>query len=111
MANHGDEDAAVHSGRRCAAAWLAAMAKKKPFKSKKRASAEDEEEEEHVPEPGFNDEDYEGAIAFPGGEDDEEIFGVITDIEGVGDKAEASVYFGSVGEKRLLLSWAPLEKI
>lgn len=37
--------------------------------------------------------------------------GVITDIEGVGDKAEASVYFGSVGEKRLLLSWAPLEKI
>jgi DNA helicase-2/ATP-dependent DNA helicase PcrA len=37
--------------------------------------------------------------------------GVITDIEGVGDKAEASVYFGSVGEKRVLLSWAPLEKI
>ena len=37
--------------------------------------------------------------------------GVITDIEGAGDKAEASVYFGSVGEKRLLLSWAPLEKI
>ena len=37
--------------------------------------------------------------------------GVITDIDGVGDKAEASVHFGSVGEKRLLLSWAPLEKI
>jgi len=37
--------------------------------------------------------------------------GVITDIEGTGDKAEASVYFPSVGEKRLLLSWAPLEKI
>ncbi len=37
--------------------------------------------------------------------------GVITDIEGAGDKAEASVYFPSVGEKRLLLSWAPLEKI
>ncbi len=37
--------------------------------------------------------------------------GVITDIAGVGDKAEASVYFGSVGEKRLLLGWAPLEKI
>lgn len=37
--------------------------------------------------------------------------GVITDIAGIGDKAEASVYFGSVGEKRLLLGWAPLEKI
>ena len=37
--------------------------------------------------------------------------GVIIDIAGAGDEAEASVRFGSVGEKRLLLSWAPLEKI
>jgi len=37
--------------------------------------------------------------------------GVIIDIEGSGDKAEASVHFQTVGEKRLLLSWAPLEKI
>ncbi|MBT5137529.1 MAG: DNA helicase PcrA [Acidimicrobiaceae bacterium] len=37
--------------------------------------------------------------------------GVIVDIEGTGDKAEASVHFPNVGEKRLLLSWAPLEKI
>ncbi len=37
--------------------------------------------------------------------------GVVIDIEGSGDKAEASVNFPSVGEKRLLLSWAPLEKI
>ena len=37
--------------------------------------------------------------------------GVIVDIEGSGDKAEASVHFPSIGEKRLLLSWAPLEKI
>ncbi len=37
--------------------------------------------------------------------------GVIIDIEGAGDKAEASIHFPSVGEKRLLLSWAPLEKI
>jgi DNA helicase-2/ATP-dependent DNA helicase PcrA len=37
--------------------------------------------------------------------------GVVIDIEGSGDKAEASVHFPSVGEKRLLLSWAPLEKI
>jgi DNA helicase-2/ATP-dependent DNA helicase PcrA len=37
--------------------------------------------------------------------------GIIIDIEGSGDTAEASVHFPSVGEKRLLLSWAPLEKI
>ena len=37
--------------------------------------------------------------------------GVIVDIKGEGDAAEASVHFGSVGEKQLLLLWAPLEKI
>ncbi|QGG96925.1 hypothetical protein GH723_01690 [Actinomarinicola tropica] len=37
--------------------------------------------------------------------------GVILDIEGQGDKTEAVVRFPSVGEKRLLLAWAPLEKI
>jgi DNA helicase-2/ATP-dependent DNA helicase PcrA len=37
--------------------------------------------------------------------------GVILDIIGSGDKAEAVVRFPSVGEKRLLLSWAPLEKV
>ncbi len=37
--------------------------------------------------------------------------GVITAIEGAGDKAEAVVHFRGVGEKRLLLAWAPLEKI
>ena len=37
--------------------------------------------------------------------------GVILDIEGMGDKAEATVRLPEVGEKRLLLSWAPLEKI
>ena len=37
--------------------------------------------------------------------------GVILDIEGGGDKAEAVVRFPEVGEKRLLLAWAPLEKV
>ncbi len=36
--------------------------------------------------------------------------GVIIDIEGAGDKAEATIAFAGVGEKRLLLSWSPLEK-
>jgi DNA helicase-2/ATP-dependent DNA helicase PcrA len=37
--------------------------------------------------------------------------GVILMIEGQGDKAEAVIRFPSVGEKRLLLSWAPLKKV
>jgi len=37
--------------------------------------------------------------------------GVVIHIEGTGDKAEAVVRFPDVGEKRLLLAWAPLEKV
>jgi DNA helicase-2/ATP-dependent DNA helicase PcrA len=37
--------------------------------------------------------------------------GVILGIEGSGDKAEAVVNFAGIGEKRLLLAWAPLEKL
>jgi len=37
--------------------------------------------------------------------------GVVIQIIGQGDKAEAVVRFPSVGEKRLLLAWAPLKKI
>ncbi|CAN5745055.1 DNA helicase PcrA [soil metagenome] len=37
--------------------------------------------------------------------------GVILDVEGAGDKTEALVRFPGLGEKRLLLSWAPLEKL
>jgi DNA helicase-2/ATP-dependent DNA helicase PcrA len=37
--------------------------------------------------------------------------GVIIDIEGEGEKAEATVRFPDAGEKRLLLSWAPLQKV
>jgi DNA helicase-2/ATP-dependent DNA helicase PcrA len=38
--------------------------------------------------------------------------GVILDIEGTGDRAEAVVNFrGGIGEKRLLLAWAPLQKL
>lgn len=36
--------------------------------------------------------------------------GVILDMEGAGDRAEAVVNFRDVGEKRLLLAWAPLKK-
>ncbi|MEJ5253846.1 MAG: DNA helicase PcrA [Acidimicrobiales bacterium] len=37
--------------------------------------------------------------------------GVILSLEGSGDKVEAVVNFRGVGEKRLLLAWAPLEKL
>ncbi len=37
--------------------------------------------------------------------------GVIIDIDGQGDKAEATIRFAGAGEKRLLLSWAPLTKV
>ena len=36
--------------------------------------------------------------------------GVVMSVSGSGDRAEAVVSFSSVGEKRLLLSWAPLER-
>jgi DNA helicase-2/ATP-dependent DNA helicase PcrA len=37
--------------------------------------------------------------------------GVIVDINGSGDKTEARVRFRDVGEKTLLLSWAPLTRV
>lgn len=37
--------------------------------------------------------------------------GVVVDMAGDGEQAEASVRFPDAGEKRLLLAWAPLEKI
>jgi DNA helicase-2/ATP-dependent DNA helicase PcrA len=36
--------------------------------------------------------------------------GVIIDLDGEGDKAEAVINFASAGEKRLLLSWARLKR-
>ncbi len=36
--------------------------------------------------------------------------GVILDVEGQGDKSEALIRFPAVGEKRLLLAWAPIER-
>jgi DNA helicase-2/ATP-dependent DNA helicase PcrA len=37
--------------------------------------------------------------------------GVILQLVGDGDKTEAVVHFRDVGEKRLLLAWAPLTKV
>ncbi len=37
--------------------------------------------------------------------------GIVVDLSGSGSEAEVSVMFSRVGEKRLLLSWAPLERI
>ena len=37
--------------------------------------------------------------------------GTVTEINGVGDKTVAVVDFGSAGSKRLLLRYAPIEKL
>jgi DNA helicase-2/ATP-dependent DNA helicase PcrA len=37
--------------------------------------------------------------------------GVVVEVVGRGDAAEATVEFRGIGEKRLLLAWAPLEKV
>jgi DNA helicase-2/ATP-dependent DNA helicase PcrA len=37
--------------------------------------------------------------------------GVIIELSGAGDTTEAVVNFRGVGEKRLLLAWAPLQRI
>ena len=37
--------------------------------------------------------------------------GTVTGTSGVGDKAEATIDFGTVGTKRLLLRYAPVDKI
>ena len=37
--------------------------------------------------------------------------GVIIGLEGQGDKTVATVRFAGAGERQLLLSWAPLQKI
>ena len=53
------------------------------------------------------------AMALRAGEDvvhDKWGEGVIISVTGQGDKAEAHVRFPSVGEKRLLLAWAPLRR-
>ena len=36
--------------------------------------------------------------------------GVVLDLQGTGDKTEVRVRFPDIGEKNLLLAWAPLKK-
>ena len=55
----------------------------------------------------------DAAVAFAVGDDVSHATfgdGVVIEIIGDGDKAEATISFADVGEKRLLLSWAPLER-
>ena len=49
--------------------------------------------------------DLEGSDLLHWGE------GVVSEIVGSGDRAEAVVVFNGHGAKRLLLAWAPLEKV
>ena len=37
--------------------------------------------------------------------------GIVVSVAGAGDKAEATINFGKYGEKRLLLRYAPVEKL
>ena len=37
--------------------------------------------------------------------------GVVTTVSGMGDDAEATISFSDVGEKRVLLAYAPLTKV
>jgi DNA helicase-2/ATP-dependent DNA helicase PcrA len=37
--------------------------------------------------------------------------GTVVSVAGAGDKAEATINFGQYGEKRLLLRYAPVEKL
>ena len=37
--------------------------------------------------------------------------GVVTTVSGLGDDAEATISFSDVGEKRVLLAYAPLTKV
>ena len=37
--------------------------------------------------------------------------GTVVGVVGTGDRAEATINFGSLGEKRLLLRYAPVEKL
>ena len=39
------------------------------------------------------------------------IFATVVLVSGDGDRAEATIDFGSFGEKRLLLRYAPVEKL
>jgi DNA helicase-2/ATP-dependent DNA helicase PcrA len=37
--------------------------------------------------------------------------GTVVEVSGEGDRAQATINFGTAGEKRLLLRYAPVEKL
>ena len=72
--------------------------------------------DDHIAVPGARDAEHTKgaeALGLRAGDDVHHTKfgdGVVLDIIGEGDKAEAVIRFPNAGEKRLLLAWAPLER-
>ena len=76
-------------------------------------SGQRDRDRDRPPAPSLGARGAESAGLKLGDDVEHEIFGegVIIHMEGSGDSVEAVVRFRDVGEKRLLLQWAPLKKL
>ncbi|MFA5885813.1 MAG: 3'-5' exonuclease [Acidimicrobiia bacterium] len=76
-------------------------------------SGQRDRDRDRAPAPSLGARGAESAGLKLGDDVEHEIFGegVIIHMEGSGDSVEAVVRFRDVGEKRLLLQWAPLKKL